>query len=1096
MAGREAEDAVLKQWNRENVSGGWRQKKQTTQKKKTEKKAKRGLQDRIACCFLHTHTPTTTPPTHPMSDIAIDPALFRRRLHLIQKNIFSNESFQKVNGLLIVVGSSDDSNPYQKSTVMHTWLLGYEFPATAIYITNKKIYFVTSVSKAKYLQPLANSANSNNNIVIFSRNKDPEHNKNQFEKFFKEVENTISESNNSVGILSKDKYQGKFISEWNPLWDEHKTKFELKDVSLGVSETLEFKDEEEQRNLRIAARTSVNMMSYFTDEMSKIVDEDLNVSNSKLVDKVENKIDDAKFFKSIETNKAMKKLGKDFDLNNLDWCYKPIIQSNGKYELKFSVESTNDKLSGPVIMASLGLRYSNYCSSLSRTFLIAPSKEMEKNYEFLFSLQEHIFAILKDGAKFTDVYGEAVQFIEQNRPELKDHFVKNIGSLIGIDFRDSAGVINAKNDREFKENSVVNLVLGFSNLEDSEKGQYALLLSDTVRITGSEPIILTESPKLKKEIAFYFDENDNIKEEGELEANGSKIKSEKTSESKSSKSSKSSSTKGKNESSMKTENFGNTRVLKAKRRSEQNNAEEGQIQIQKEIQSELHSKRQKEGLERFNPEDAKDGSEQRAVFKRYESYVRESQIPNNVKDLKIHIDSKNQTIILPIMGRPVPFHINSYKNGSKIEEGDYTHLRLNFNSPGLMITKREELPYESGEDKQFIRSLTFRSKDGARMAEVLKRISEMKKSAVKRESEKRERADVVSQASLIEVNRPKRLDNVFVRPTPDTKRFPGFVTIHQNGIRYQSLTRDQRVDVLFSNIKHLFFQSCKGELLVIIHAHLRTPIMIGKKKTYDVQLYREATDMSIDETGNRKRKYRYGDEDELEQEQEERRRRAMLDKEFRAFAEAIADTSGGLVDLDIPFRELGFQGVPSRSAVVCLPTRDCLVQLVDLPFLVITLEEVEIAHLERVQFGLKNFDMVFVFKDFSRPVVHISTIPMETLEDVKAWLTDVDIPYSEGPVNLNWPTIMKTIQSDPFGFFQDGGWSFLGGDGDSEEEAEEETAESDFDPSDEDPQDEEDYSEEEEDEEEEDDDDDDASVEEEDDDVADSDDLSEEAFSD
>lgn len=1034
-----------------------------------------------------------------MSDISIDPALFRRRLHLIQKNIFSNESFQKVNGLLIVVGSSDDSNPYQKSTVMHTWLLGYEFPATAIYITNKKIYFVTSVSKAKYLQPLINSS-SNNNIVIFSRNKDPEHNRNQFEKFFKEIENTISENNNSIGVLSKDKYQGKFINEWNPLWDEHKSKFELKDVSLGVSETLEFKDEEEQRNLRTAARTSVNMMNYFTDEMSKIVDEDLNVSNAKLVDKIENKIDDAKFFKSMDSNKAMKKLGKDFDLNNLDWCYKPIIQSNGKYELKFSVESTNDKLSGPVIMASLGLRYNNYCSTLSRTFLIAPSKEMEKNYEFLVSLQKHIFSVLKDGAKFNEIYDEALQFIEKNRPELKDHFVKNIGSLIGIDFRDSAGVINSKNERVLKENSVVNLVLGFSNLEDPQKGSYALLLSDTVRITGSEPIILTESPKLKKEIAFYFDENDNIKEEdgsnGRADA-GSKtsIKSEVKSEPKSSKSSRSSS-KVKSEPSVKTENYGNTRVLKAKRRSEQNNAEEGQAQIQKEIQSELHAKLQKEGLERFNPEDAKDGSEQRAVFKRYESYVRESQIPNNVKDLKIHIDSKNQTIILPIMGRPVPFHINSYKNGSKIEEGDYTHLRLNFNSPGLMISKREELPYELGDDKQFIRSLTFRSKDGARMTEVLKRISEMKKSAVKRESEKREKADVVTQASLIEVNRPKRLDNVFVRPTPDTKRFPGFVTIHQNGIRYQSLTRDQRVDVLFSNIKHLFFQSCKGELLVIIHAHLRTPIMIGKKKTYDVQLYREATDMSIDETGNRKRKYRYGDEDELEQEQEERRRRAFLDKEFRAFAEAIADTSGGLVDLDIPFRELGFQGVPSRSAVVCLPTRDCLVQLVDLPFLVITLEEVEIAHLERVQFGLKNFDLVFVFKDFSRPVVHISTIPMESLEDVKAWLTDVDIPYSEGPVNLNWPTIMKTIQSDPYGFFQDGGWSFLGGDGDSEEEAEEESAESDFDPSDEDPQDEEDYSEENY--SEEDDDDDDASVEEDDDDddVANSDDVSDEVFSD
>ena len=1033
-----------------------------------------------------------------MSDIRIDPTSFRRRLHLVQKNLVNNESFQKVNGILIVVGSSDESNPYQKSTVLHNWLLGYEFPATAIYITSKKIYFVTSVSKAKYIQPLINS--TNNNIVIYSRNKDPNHNKIQFENFFKDIENSLIEGNNSIGILQKDKFQGKFMNEWDPLWENfHQSKLSLKDVSLGLSETLEFKDDDEQKNLRIASKASVNMMNFFTDEMSKIIDEDLNITNSKLVDKIENKIDDGKFFKSFDSNKSMKKLGKDFDLNNLDWCYKPIVQSNGKYELKFFVESSNDKLSGPVIMSSLGLRYFNYCSNVSRTFLIDPSEEMEKNYEFLISLQDHLFKFTKDGIKFNTLYNEALKFIENSNSNLKDHFVKNIGSLIGIDFRDSSGVINAKNDRTLKENSVINLVLGFNNLNDSEKGNYALLLSDTIRITGSEPIILTESPKLKKDIAFYFDDdkskvkseakdNDQNNRNGDNKENIS-IKDEPI------KKENSKSSKVKSEpSSVKAESYGNTRVLKAKRRSEQKNNEDNQAQIQKEIQQELHAKRQKEGLERYNPEDAKDGNEQRAVFRRYESYVRESQIPGNVKDLKIHIDSKNQTIILPILGRPVPFHINAYKNGSKTEEGDFTHLRLNFNSPGLMVTKREELPYETGDDKQFIRSLTFRSKDGARMTEVLKRISEMKKAAVKRESEKRERADVITQASLIEVNRPRRLDNVFIRPTPDTKRVPGFVSIHQNGIRYQSLTRDQRVDVLFSNIKHLFFQSCKGELLVIIHAHLRTPIMIGKKKTYDVQFYREATDMSIDETGNRKRKYRYGDEDELEQEQEERRRRAMLDKEFRAFSEAISDSSNGLVDLDIPFRELGFQGVPSRSAVVCLPTRDCLVQLIDLPFLVITLEEVEVAHLERVQFGLKNFDLVFIFKDFSRPVVHVSTIPMESLEDVKAWLTDVDIPYSEGPVNLNWPTIMKTIQSDPYGFFQDGGWSFLGGGEDDEEEEEEESAESDFDPSDEDPQDEEDYSEEN------DDDDDDASMSEdeddEDEDIADSDNMSEEEFSD
>ena len=123
------------------------------------------------------------------------------------------------------------------------------------------------------------------------------------------------------------------------------------------------------------------------------------------------------------------------------------------------------------------------------------------------------------------------------------------------------------------------------------------------------------------------------------------------------------------------------------------------------------------------------------------------------------------------------------------------------------------------------------------------------------------------------------MDNVFIRPAMDGKRVPGKVEIHQNGLRYQSpLNHQHRVDILFSNVKHLFFQPCVGELIVIIHVHLKDPIMIGKRKTRDVQFYREATDMAFDETGNRKRKHRYGDEEEFEQEQEERRRRADLDR--------------------------------------------------------------------------------------------------------------------------------------------------------------------------------------------------------------------------
>ena len=88
---------------------------------------------------------------------------------------------------------------------------------------------------------------------------------------------------------------------------------------------------------------------------------------------------------------------------------------------------------------------------------------------------------------------------------------------------------------------------------------------------------------------------------------------------------------------------------------------------------------------------------------------------------------------------------------------------------------------------------------------------------------------------------------------------------------------------------------------------------------------------------------------------------------------------------------------------------------------------------------MKNFDLVFIFKDFHRPPVHINSIPMEHLDNVKSWLDSCDIAFSEGPLNLNWTTIMKTVNEDPAQFFKDGGWKFLETESDSEEEDQEDS---------------------------------------------------------
>jgi nucleosome binding factor SPN SPT16 subunit len=106
-------------------------------------------------------------------------------------------------------------------------------------------------------------------------------------------------------------------------------------------------------------------------------------------------------------------------------------------------------------------------------------------------------------------------------------------------------------------------------------------------------------------------------------------------------------------------------------------------------------------------------------------------------------------------------------------------------------------PFEDP-DATFVRSVTYRSRDGHRFDTVYKQINELKKEANKREQQKKEMADVIEQGSLVELKgrRPHKLPEVFVRPALDGKRLPGEVEIHQNGIRYQSPLGSQKIGEL------------------------------------------------------------------------------------------------------------------------------------------------------------------------------------------------------------------------------------------------------------------------------------------------------------
>lgn len=52
----------------------------------------------------------------------------------------------------------------------------------------------------------------------------------------------------------------------------------------------------------------------------------------------------------------------------------------------------------------------------------------------------------------------------------------------------------------------------------------------------------------------------------------------------------------------------------------------------------------------------------------------------------------------------------------------------------------------------------------------------------------------------------------------------------------------------------------------------------------------------------------------------------------------------------------------------------------------VTLDEVELVHFERVQFHLKNFDVVIVYKDYNKKVTMINAVPVNSLDPIKEWL--------------------------------------------------------------------------------------------------------------
>ena len=106
------------------------------------------------------------------------------------------------------------------------------------------------------------------------------------------------------------------------------------------------------------------------------------------------------------------------------------------------------------------------------------------------------------------------------------------------------------------------------------------------------------------------------------------------------------------------------------------------------------------------------------------------------------------------------------------------------------------------------------------------------------------------------------------------------------------------------------------------------------------------------------------------------------------------------------------------------PTKECLVALSEFPFFVLDVSEIEVVHFERMFYGIKNFDLAVIKKDFTT-CLRINSIPTEHTEELKEYFNAIGVIYLESMAPLKWDLILSNIREDFQGWLTEGGWMQL-----------------------------------------------------------------------
>jgi nucleosome binding factor SPN SPT16 subunit len=206
-----------------------------------------------------------------MSDgVKIDSETMFKRLEHLQSQWVSHKAsdWGGADAICIPMGTStQDQVNYSKSSAIHLYLLGYEFPDTIMILLRNKFLVMAHPKKCGYIeQAAAERANGSISVEVFHKSKDEALNKENFGRLI----SAVMANGVKLGTLVKGDFAGTFI----PSWIEAAAAggLESVDCALPIGKLLCVKDETEVELCKRAAVLSNKVMKHgLQTEMEEII---------------------------------------------------------------------------------------------------------------------------------------------------------------------------------------------------------------------------------------------------------------------------------------------------------------------------------------------------------------------------------------------------------------------------------------------------------------------------------------------------------------------------------------------------------------------------------------------------------------------------------------------------------------------------------------------------------------------------------------------------------------------------------------------------------------------------------------------------------